>query len=121
MLHAAEAGKKLLRSLTLQTLILQTGLVNWAEYDCISRTAPGQGNCFFQRGGSSARGLGGGTSRLATGIFADDFVFGRFRNSIRLQREIDNLRPDPGAIAQRNPNARFPARAHALYRNRIFT
>jgi hypothetical protein len=91
--------------------------VNRAGYDCIELTAPSQGNCFFQRGGGRARSFTPWLSWLAIRIFADDFVSGRFRNSVRPQREIDNLRADPGAIAQRDADAWFPAPAHA--RNRL--
>jgi len=34
--------------------------------------------------------------------------------------EIHNLRPDPGAIAQRDADAWFPARAHLRDRNRLY-
>src|SRR4029434_8488681 len=86
----------------------------------IELTAPGQGDRFFQRGGGSARGVTRWLSWLAIRIFADDLVSGRFRNPVRLQREIDNLGPDPGAIAQRDADACFPARAHARDRNRFY-
>jgi hypothetical protein len=38
-------------------------------------------------------------------MFADNLVIGCARKAIRLQSKIDNLRPDPGAVAQRDPNA----------------
>jgi hypothetical protein len=115
---AAALGKKFRLSWKLEAHFVHPGFVNRAGYDCIEFTAPGKGNCFFQRGGSSARGFGGGTSWLAIGIFADDFVSGRFRNLVRTQREIDNLRPDPGAVSQRYADTWFPARAHV--RNRLY-
>jgi hypothetical protein len=59
-------------------------------------------------------------SQRAIRIFADDLVIGCTRNAIRLQSKIDNLRPDPGAIAQRDADARLrPSPAHARDRNRI--
>jgi hypothetical protein len=115
---AAALGKKFRLSWKLETYFVHPGFVNRAGDDCIELTAPGQGDRFFQRRCGSARSFTRWLSWLAIGIFADDFVFGRFRNSVRPQREIDNLRPDPGAIAQRDPDAWFPARVHA--RNRLY-
>src|SRR5205807_4303822 len=115
---AAALGKKFRLSWKLETHFVHPGLVNWAGYDCGELTASGQGDCFFQRRGGGARSFTHWLCWLAIRIFTDDLVFGRFRNSVRRQREIDNLRPDPGAIAERDTDAWFPARAHA--RNRLY-
>jgi hypothetical protein len=38
---------------------------------------------------------------------------------VRPQREIDNLWPDPGAIAERDADTWFSASVHARDRNRL--
>jgi hypothetical protein len=117
---ATALGKKFRLSWKLETHFVHPSFVNRAGYDCIELTASGQGDHFFQSGGGGARGFTRWLSWLAIRIFADDLVSGRFRNSVRPQCEIDNLRPDPGAIAQRNADTWFPACAHARDRNRLY-
>ena len=102
---AAALGKKFRLSWKLETHFVHPGFVNRTGYDCIKLTAPSQGDRFLQRGGSSARSFARWLSWLAIRIFADDLVSCRFRNSVGPQGEIDNLRPDPGAIAQRDADA----------------
>ena len=73
---ATALGKKFRLSWKLETHFVHPGFVNRAGYDCIELTAPGQGDRFFQRGGSSARSFTRWLSWLAIRIFADDSVFG---------------------------------------------
>src|SRR4029077_17335723 len=96
---AAALGKKFRLSWKLETHFVHPGFVNRAGYDCIELTAPGQGNCFFQRRRGSARSFRCWLSWLAMRIFPDDLVFSGPCNEIGLQSEVHDLRPDAGAIA----------------------
>jgi hypothetical protein len=73
---ATALGKKFRLSWKLETYFVHPGFVNRAGYDCIQLTAPSQGDCFFQRGASSARSFTRWLSWLAIRIFADDLVSG---------------------------------------------
>ena len=111
----AALGKKFRLSWELEAHFVHPRFVNRAGYDCIELTAPRECDRFFERRRGGARSFGGRISWPRTGIFTDDFAFSGARNSIGVQSKIDNLRADPGTIAQRNPNAWLLAHA----RNRL--
>src|SRR5205807_10426226 len=115
ILDAAALGKEFRLPWKLEAHLVHPGFVNGAGYDCIELTAPRECDRFFERRRGGARRFGSRISWPRTGIFTDDFAFSGARNSIGVQSKIDNLRADPGAIAQRNSNAWLIAHA----RNRL--
>ncbi|KAF5408224.1 MAG: hypothetical protein Udaeo2_16000 [Candidatus Udaeobacter sp.] len=118
---ATALGKKFRLSWKPEAHLVHPGFVNRAGYDCVELAAPGQGDRFFQGSCGSARSFCSRISWPRTGIFTDDFAFSGARNTIGVQSEIDNLRADPGAIAQRNADAWFITRAHARDRKSNLT
>ena len=62
---------------------------------------------FFERGRGGARRFKRRLGRLALRSPADDDVIGRLGHASGCQSEIDNLRPDAGAIAEGDADAKF--------------
>jgi hypothetical protein len=113
----AALGEKFGLPWELETGVVHPGFVNRTGYYRIELATPGECDRFFKGSGGGTRRFRGGMSRRTGRIFADDFVLRGFRDPTRFQCRINNLRPDSGAIAQRDPDSRFH-RAHAPARDR---
>src|SRR5205814_8124674 len=119
IVHAVALRKKFRLPGEPESDFIQPGLVDWASHNRIEFPAAGECHRFFECSCGGARGFRCRLAGFTIWLAADDDVFSRIGNALRFQSELDNLRPDAGAVAKCDSDARRRARSHARDGNRI--
>src|SRR5207247_10039171 len=107
----AALGEEFGLSWELETGFVHTRLVNRPGHNRIELAASRECDRFFERSRCGTRGFDCRLAWFALRLPANGDVFGEIGNASCLQGEVDNLRPNPGAIGPRDSDARS-CRAH---------
>jgi hypothetical protein len=112
VLYATAVGEKFCLARKFETGFSHARFVDRTGDDGVQFSVPRQGHRFFERGRRSPRSFKRWLGRFALRWPSDDNIISRLGHAPAGESEINNLRADPGAIAECDADPNFPALAH---------